>query len=116
MNYFSITSAFMLPGFVICTAISMAQPTLKRKMNVLCLGSWLISPLMAYPAYMERHELPASYLWIDGGMTLVFLLLPFWLYRQASVWQRKIAVMKQRSVKRAAYIESLRYQEDEEPA
>ena len=116
MNYFSITSSFMPLGLVICIAISMVQPTLKRKVTILCSYLPLLLLLLAYPACMERHKLSPGQFWLTIAQAVFVLVSPIWISPWANRWIRKIEEMKQRSVKRAAYIESLRYQEDEEPA
>ena len=117
MNHFTITNLFIGPSLLLFIAISSDQPTLKRKTTVMCLYLWLLALLfILYPAYVERRNLPPLFFWFDIALAVFFLLSSIWLYQWSNVWIRKIEDMKQRSAKRAAYVESLRYKEDEEPA
>ncbi len=116
MNYFSVTNLFIGPSLLLFVAVSANQPTLKRKTTVMCLYIWLLAPLLVYPACMERHNLPPVLFWLDIAFAVFLLLSSIRLYRWSNLWIQKIEEMKQRSAKRAAYIESLRYKEDEEPA
>ena len=114
MNCFSIINSFMLLGSLLCIALSMIQPTLKRKMAVLCLFMATISPLVAYACYAVRYDLPSFPLWLNAVISVFSPLASILVYQWGCRWIRKIEDMKQRSAKRASYIESLRYKEDEE--
>ncbi len=116
MNYFHLLNWYSSCGLMLSVAISSAQPTLKRKIAILCLYLSSLSPLLAYSFYTERLKLPGFPLWLDAVISAFSPLASILVYQWGCRWIRKIEDMKQRSAKRAAYIESLRYKEDEEPA
>lgn len=120
MSYFSITNSLMLLDAALCSAISVAQPTLKRKLIVLCIGAGLLPLFLVYLAGMERYEMPPVQFWLVIALAVSGLAAALWIYRLSGIWPRKIEGIKQRSAKNAAihavYMKSLRYKEDEESA
>lgn len=114
MNYFSMLSPLSSLGLLLYVIIIFNRPITKRKIFVYCICSGLLSTFLAYPAYMERHELPSYILRLDGAMAVLFLLAPIWMYRQACLMLQTAEKVKLRSAKRAAYIKSLWPEEDKE--
>ena len=116
MNTFHIFNWYSSFGLMFSITISFIQPTLKRKIAVLCLFISSLSPLLAYGFYTERLKMPGFPLWLDAAISAFSPLASILAYQWSKMWIRKIEDMKQRSAKRAAYIESLRFKEGEEPA